>query len=439
MEEEVPDIEQKIAGLDERSGQVKEILGKAPNWVVRSGISVVFVIVLGVVTAAALLGYNDIISANIVITSKNPPVYLEANREGRLTQLFVAPNQNVTKNQVLAEIENTANYEDVAYLREKIAGFNSGTMTLDSLKQEYPPYLDLGPVQQAYGRFLTDYQNYILFNALSPNQKESAMIQQQLTEQRGFLEKQERQMGIFKEDLQLSKSSFERNQKLYEKGVVSKAEFENASRAYLSDKQNYEGFLTSMSNTQIAIANFNNLLTKSDIQGAEFENSYAQKLNEAFQFLKNELTLWEQQYLVKSPINGKVTVFDIWNQYQNVNAGEVLFTVVPENLDGIVGKVTLPVRNSGKVKVGQKVLVKLANYPFEEWGSVTGEIQSISLVPKQGEESFYTLFVSFGDLTTSYGKKIDFKQEMQGTAEIVLEELTVLQRIFYQFRKAFER
>ena len=108
-------------------------------------------------------------------------------------------------------------------------------------------------------------------------------------------------------------------------------------------------------------------------------------------------------------------------------------------MDGIIGRVTLPIRNSGKVKAGQKVIIKLDNYPFEEWGSLIGEIENISEVPKQGEETFYTLYIGVRELTTSFGKTITFKQEMQGTAEIVVEELTVLQRIFYELRKVFDR
>ncbi len=439
MQKEEEDIRHKIGLLDERSDQVKEILGRAPNWVVRSGISVVFVIVVMVILGAALISYNDVISAQIVITSKNPPVYLKANMTGRLTHIFVEANQEIAQEEVLAEIENTANLKDVLYLRDKLTTFKATVLSLDSLRALYPPYLDLGSIQLSYGEFLTQYQNYILFNALSPNEKESAMIAQQLSEQKKFLSKQQRQLIIFKEDLDLSKSSYERNQKLFEKGVISQAEFESASREYLADKQQYEGFLTAMSNTQIAIANFNNLLTKSNIQGTEFENTYKQQLDKAYQTLSNDLLQWEQQYLLKSPIAGKVTVFDIWNQYQNVTIGETLFTVVPHDLEGIVGRVALPIRNSGKVKVGQTVIIKLANYPFEEWGSLTGEIKSISEVPKQGEEALYTLFVELDSLTTSFGKQIDFKQEMQGTAEIVTEELTILQRVFYQLRKVFDR
>lgn len=38
------------------------------------------------------------------------------------------------------------------------------------------------------------------------------------------------------------------------------------------------------------------------------------------------------------------------------------------------------------------------------------------------------------ELITSYGKKIKFKQEMLGQAEIITEDLRLVERIFYQFR-----
>ncbi|BFP40520.1 HlyD family efflux transporter periplasmic adaptor subunit [Flavobacteriaceae bacterium GF1] len=429
----------KLNVPEERSDQVKEVLGKTPNWMIRWGTSMVFVIVVLLLVGSAVIRYNDIIPANIVITSKNPPVYLKARSSGRLTKVLVQPNEAVEDGHILAEIENTAKFEDVLYLKEQLYNHTENFLVLDTLKKVFPSTLDLGEIQLAYGNFLTAYQNFILYHTLDPNSKESVLIQRQLREQQQFLKNQNRQLQLFKQDLALSKTNFERNKELFDRGVISKAEYEEASRAYLADQQQYEGFLTSISNTQIAIANFNNLLTKTNIQGTEFENTYSQELENAEQNLLTSLNSWEQQYIISSPVNGTVTVFDIWDQYQNIELGETLFTIVPKNMDGIIGRVTLPIRNSGKVKAGQKVIIKLDNYPFEEWGSLMGEIENISEVPKQGEETFYTLYIGVRDLTTSFGKTITFKQEMQGTAEIVVEELTVLQRIFYELRKVFDR
>ncbi|MEM1337015.1 MAG: HlyD family efflux transporter periplasmic adaptor subunit [Bacteroidota bacterium] len=424
---------------DDRSDQVKEVLGKTPGWMIQWGTSLVFIVVILLLVGSAIIRYNDIITANIVITSKNPPVYLKAKASGRLTKVLVEANQLVSKGQILAEIENTTSFEDVVYLKALLEDHGKKLTNIDTLKKVFPSYLNLGEIQIAYGNFLSAYQNLILYNTLAPNSKESALIGKQLREQRQFLYNQRRQLNLFEKDLILSKNNFERNAKLFNKGVISKAEYEGASRAYLADQQQYQGFLTTISNTQIAIANFNNLLTKTNVQGTEVENTYIQELGNAEQNLVTALNSWEQQYLITSPIEGIVTVFDIWDQYQNVEIGEVLFTVVPQEIEGIIGRVTLPVRNSGKVKTGQKVVVKLDNYPFEEWGSLTGEIISISEVPKQGEQTFYTVYIEIKNLTTSFDKKIDFKQEMQGAAEIVVEELSVIQRIFYEVRRIFDR
>ncbi|MEM6866130.1 MAG: HlyD family efflux transporter periplasmic adaptor subunit [Bacteroidota bacterium] len=436
--EEDNGIDKKFNLLDERSDLVKEILGKTPNWMIRWGTTLVFGIVVLLLIGSAVISYNDIIPANIVITSKNPPIYLKARNSGRLTKVFVKPNEPVGQGEILAEIENTAKFEDVIYLKKQLEQDES-LPVLDSLESIFPSDLSLGDLQLSYGNFLSAYQNFILYNTLSPNNKESALIRKQLSEQQRFLFNQKRQLELFERDLDLSKNNFERNKVLFGKGVISKSEYEGAHRAYLADQQQYEGFLTNISNTQIAIANFNNLLTKTNIQGTEFENNYKQELGNAKQNLVSALDTWEQQYLISSPIEGMVTVFDIWDQYQNIEVGEVLFTIVPKKTEGIIGRVTLPIRNSGKVKVGQKVVVKLDNYPFEEWGSLTGEIQNISEVPKQGEQTFYTLYIAIKSLNTSFDKEILFKQEMQGTAEIVVEELSVLQRVFYELRKVFDR
>ncbi len=207
---------------------------------------------------------------------------------------------------------------------------------------------------------------------------------------------------------------------------------------FSSFNRNLKSLESSLELEQNSIYQLNNSLKQASIGDQSSLLASDQNLEQAKQNLENQIYQWEQLYIIKSPIDGKVTLFDVWNTYQNVQLGETLFTVVPEDIDGIIGRVTMPVQNSGKVKVGQEVIVKLDNYPYQEWGSLKGTISSISDVPKQGE-ALYTIFVDIEGLNTSFDKALDFKQEMQGTAEIVVEELTVLQRIFYQLREVFSR
>jgi hypothetical protein len=67
-----------------------------------------------------------------------------------------------------------------------------------------------------------------------------------------------------------------------------------------------------------------------------------------------------------------------------------------------------------------------------------GAIDNISLIPDQ--EGFYRVDVNLPEtLITSYNEEIEFKQEMTGTAEIITEDLRLLERFFYQFKELVNR
>ncbi len=55
------------------SEEAQAILGKAPSWVVRWGITVVFAIFAGILLGCYFIRYPDIFAAPAVITTLNPP------------------------------------------------------------------------------------------------------------------------------------------------------------------------------------------------------------------------------------------------------------------------------------------------------------------------------------------------------------------------------
>ena len=93
-------------------------------------------------------------------------------------------------------------------------------------------------------------------------------------------------------------------------------------------------------------------------------------------------------------------------------------------------------QNLGKVKIGQTVNIKLQNYSEYEFGVLKGIINNISEI--SNKDGFYTIDVSLPDkLITSYNKKIVFRQEMRGAAEIITEDLRLIERFFYQLKNNF--
>lgn len=114
----------------------------------------------------------------------------------------------------------------------------------------------------------------------------------------------------------------------------------------------------------------------------------------------------------------------------------MIFTIIPKNNTDFIAKLKTLARNSGKIKIDQTVNIKLENYPDEEFGVIKGYIESISLIPDN--DGLYLIDVLLPPrLITSYDKEIIFKQEMKATAEIITEDLRLMERFFYRLRGIF--
>jgi len=103
---------------------------------------------------------------------------------------------------------------------------------------------------------------------------------------------------------------------------------------------------------------------------------------------------------------------------------------------------TLPPQGAGKVKVGQEVNVKIDNFPYMEYGYIRVKINNISLIPidnGQGTKA-YILEVEFPEkLITNYGKTLTFSQEMTGNAEIITEDLRLIDRFLNPIRAVIKK
>jgi multidrug resistance efflux pump len=159
---------------------------------------------------------------------------------------------------------------------------------------------------------------------------------------------------------------------------------------------------------------------------------------QAFYGLKKAIKDWELNYILRSSIDGKISYLQLWAENQTVNSGDNVFSIIPANENGFIGKAKAPAENSGKIKVGQKVNIRIANYPDREFGILNGTIKAISLTPDKDGNLLIDVSLPKG-LITSYKKQIVFQQEMSGTADIVTKDLRLLERLLYQFRDIFKR
>ncbi|MBB5634436.1 hypothetical protein HDE68_000321 [Pedobacter cryoconitis] len=87
------------------------------------------------------------------------------------------------------------------------------------------------------------------------------------------------------------------------------------------------------------------------------------------------------------------------------------------------GEMSVPESKLAKVKEGQKVLIKFRRYPFETYGMVTGRIKSIDQIPQDD-----STFISRVDFSTDLPGRIQLKKGMMADAEIIIQDVSVMQR-----------
>lgn len=161
------------------------------------------------------------------------------------------------------------------------------------------------------------------------------------------------------------------------------------------------------------------------LQHVDENRIHETELNNAVAQLMTALREWETAYLPSVPLDGKVAFMQIWKQGQYVNGSETMFVVVPTEDSEFVGKALLPMQGSGKVRTGQRAIIRLAGFPEQEYGGLEGEVVSISPVPD--EEGNYVVEIH---LTRMSDKQPPLLKVMDGTAEIIIREQSLLKRLF---------
>lgn len=425
---------QEIKDLNLRSEEVQEILTRVPNWMIRWGTILVFGIILMLFFVSWFIKYPDIVSTEIVITTAVPPEKILARTSGKIETLLINDKDIVKENRPLAIIQNTANYKDVLLLKKVIEDCPNGNkFDFEKLNNS-----QLGDIESAYALFHSAYIANELNTELKPFQVERDAQNSENVEIRQRLELLLQQKELNESELQLQKNDVNRYEKLFIKGVISEQDFENKKLTYLQAQKGYKNLLSSISQLKSSLIANGNSSKGTKISGTKEEINLESSKIQSYYQLKKVIKDWEMAYVLKSSVAGKVTFLQIWTKNQSISAGENVFSVVPSLGRGYIGKLKAPALNSGKIKIGQKVNIRLANFPDREFGILIGKVNNISLVPDKDGNLLIDVGLPKG-LETSYHKVIAFHQEMKGSAEIVTEDLRLSERLLYQFRDVFKR
>lgn len=428
-------MESEEQNIELRSEEVQDILSRPPHALVQWGITIFFAIIFLLFAGGCFFNYPDTIKAEITITTENPPAWIIARSTGKLKEIYLADKQQVKTDDLIAVIHNPAHTQEVLQLKEELETFS---MDNDYIRQKnFTISLRLGEIQSAYAGFikaLTEYKDFLLLDLYT--EKETA-ARHELKEYHNYIQHLSNEISLNKKELDLSYISYQREETLYKKGLISASDYEKEQQNYLSSKRNAEQIQTSLSSARIQEAKLRQSIVEIQLERNQQISNLQVALQTAYNQLHVSISNWQLAYLLTAPIKGILSYNEVWQKNQNISTGDKVFSVIAEHPGNIIGKVKLPVSNSGKVKTGQRVNIRLTGYPYMEYGFLTGKVSSISLLPN---ESAYTVNVALPDtLQTSYNHILDFKGELPGSAEIMTDERSFTARLFSPLRYIWEK
>jgi HlyD family secretion protein len=408
-----------MTNMEIRSEEVDAILGRTPNRLIIYSTSVIFGFVLIILAATMLFPYPEKIDCKFTIMSSDPPIQIFSQARGQIT-LYTKDKERVAKDQILALIVNPADLSDMLFV-EKILDSLSIENNFDLNLEE----LKLGELTQIFlelKKSLDEYHNYIKLDHI-PQKIQKLNLQIKETYSRKDLLMN--QVEIFMADLELIRKNYKRDSLLFIKGVISATALEESKSAVLQKNNSYIEVNIAYKNDLIQIEQLKISLIDLETEYQQQKQYLNDNILRNIELLRSQIKDWKKRYAFISPYDGITSFSALWSDNQWVEIGEPVMTILPDNEEKIIGRMEIPIPRSGKVKVDQDIMLKLSNYPYMEYGIIYGKIKSISLVPYKEN---YIAEIEIPSLTTNYHYTIPFNQQMEGTASIIVKDVSLFER-----------
>lgn len=423
--------------------EITEIISKRPSLIIRWGTFIFFLFLVVICIICWFIQYPDIVTAKARLNSVNASKEVITRTEGKIAKILAKENEQVQAEQVLGYMESIANPQAVAIVAGQIDSiiYLISQNRTDEITRYFPnnasfgigsEAADLGELQAPYQTYIQSFIAFKYFlstgfylrkkGMLATDMQNMARLHRILTTQKGLMQK----------DLTLTQQTHDANATLHTDKVIADFEMRSEESKLIAK--------------QLSLPQINSSLVGNESQQnekrkeiAELENQIIVQKNtfiQALQTFKSQVQAWEYKYLLKAPVAGTVSFAGFLQENQEIKAGHPLFYVQPGNTSYFV-EMLIPQYNFGKVKMGQQVLLKFQAYPSEQYGSVSGTIDLISNSP--ADSGFLAKVSLPNGLVTNYKKPLQYRYGLFAQADIITENMRLLERFYYNLAKQFKK
>jgi multidrug resistance efflux pump len=395
------------------------------------GATVIMFLLLLFLAGTWFIRYPEVLKGAVLVTTAAPTLKVVSEGEGRMMRLLVTNGSMVRKGDVLAEMENRTRLENTPMLQNLLRETQlflqnpkrSIQLPNDSLTGAIYKlmYLHLANITAISNLQTDDYHAITRIQPEATNRSLAPIATGKQTQKR--LEPR----GLSQYFRWLPDRS-----KLFSEGIYSRTEFQKKENEYLGKRREQEDYAENMIKNDLKITEIEAELKTVEYAFLEKQRFHLAEMAMAVRNIENGLRNWQEQYLILAPSDGRLAYLQNLAENQFVKAGETLFAIKPAQED-FVAMVDIPVRGMGKAKVGQTVILKLDDYPFQEFGTIEGKV--VSMAPSTDVKTYRMMVALPNGLRSSYHRDFVCKSEMAGSVEIITDDMRLFERAFYGIRK----
>jgi hypothetical protein len=412
-----------------RSEEVQEILGTPPGWLVRWGTVAALIGVVALGWAGFWIELPETVESDIKITSIDPPRKFYAPNTTVLAEVFYPNEARVDSGAVILHFGSKAKLGHVLSLENDLLKIQADAQILDFI-----PVRDLllGEIQEHYYDFLEKLDQYQLVASRKLDGYGRREIEKNIRELEFDIEDLQRRKNRVLSNLEDAQLRYDKELQMLKKGFLTREELNPTRSEKEKLERDVQDIESGLRNKNFQISSLKDKSRSNSGRARALQNtdiSY-NLLKDSFAKLKTKVAEWRREYTMESPISGTVLfVADNLAKGQFVQRDSLLLVILPQRPSGMVGRMELNAEEAGQVLSGQKVQVKLFDYPFPEYGAVWGVVDAKGRIPSGGRIPVDIRFSGDTLVTTKLGR-IHPEAELRGKATIIISQKRLIQRLF---------
>lgn len=409
---------------------IRDIVEVIPMGPTRNGL-IFFIVVSGLLISLAwFIKYPEVISGQATVVTRHAPLDIVMPSSGSV--IFLKDQgQLVEINENIGIVKNSSSYNDVIKLDQIIQSQKLYTSGEINNNLNFPEDLTLGDLQASYYQARNLYIQYKNFTGTNIYETKINDLTRIKRTYKTLRSNKSKELDVSMQSIDLYNKNLDRDSILLKKRVISQQEYELAKAQNLNFKRDFH------TRNQDFV-----MIEMQELQADKNLNDFMMDFNDRKNLLRNEfisaysqiltaMEEWKKKYILKSPVKGVIQILNHNKNNQFLAYGEPVINVIPE-FTPLKAEVSIPSEGAGKILIGQRAILKLNDYPHEEFGFVDGKVKDISLnrTKDKDAKSYTQLVIEFKKFKTHMDKEIIFKSGMSGNVDIILKEKRLIHRFF---------